>query len=81
MHILLSVRDRITGEYSAPMCFVNRDDAKRRIVEGYRNNPFVSDLEVYFICNFDSSVGEVSCVVPREFLWNVSDLIAEVNNA
>lgn len=56
---LYSVRDRVTGEYSAPYLFVSADDMKRKIAVAYQQNPFANDLEVYSVGMFNHVTGKL----------------------
>lgn len=76
--IVLTVLDRVSGEFSTPYTFVNIDDAKRRLFQAYAPNPFFKDLEVYSVGTFDNRVGKLLST-DKEFLFTVSALIAELS--
>lgn len=77
--IVVSIFDRVSSEYSTPYTFINIDDAKRRLFQAYVNNPFQNDLEVYSIGSFDCFKGGL-VGHDKEFLFNISALIAEVKS-
>lgn len=81
MNMLISVRDRVSGEYSAPYMFVNAEDAKRKLAVAFLSNPFVNDFEVYLLGLFDVNCGVLDCHNGKEFFANMTDILAEVNNA
>lgn len=77
---LYSIRDRITGVYSAPFCCVNDDDCLRRVAVAYNHNQFSRDLELYGIASFDESTGKLDvCInygnISSSFISNVFDII------
>lgn len=74
--ILISIHDRVTGEFSSPYTFVNNDDMKRRICESERNNPFLNDLDVYRCGSYDPKLGVLTPTeggLP-EFIFTVQSL-------
>lgn len=77
--IMLTIYDRITGQYSDPYTFVNLEDAKRKLVVAYGKNPFFNDLEVYRVGSFDNLKG-LLLSHDKDFLFTIQALIAEVND-
>lgn len=78
---IYTVYDRVTSEYSAPISFINDEDAMRRLYQAYVNNPFRDDLEIYFIGEFDSEVGRIVLFGDdKQYFMSVSQIIAEVSS-
>lgn len=58
---MYSLFDRVTHTYSLPFFAINDDDAKRKVVSAYLNQPyFASDLQLFGVAEFFEDSGNVA---------------------
>lgn len=53
--VLVSIYDKVAGEYSMPLSFTNIECAKRYFKQMKTNN--LEDLELYHLADYDSELG------------------------
>lgn len=66
--------DVVTGEYGVLFNAVNHDDVKRKLAFSQQSNPYIGDLKLFFVGEFDRDKGIIHCDKP-EFLCNLSDIV------
>ena len=59
--VLCSIYDLVSAEYSMPICFNNIDCAKRYFQQLKSKNPNYTDLELYYIGEYNNSTAEILC--------------------
>lgn len=59
--VLWCVYDRVSGLYSYPLCAINKDVAERDFLSYASESPFVDDIELYIVGEFNQQTGEVVC--------------------
>lgn len=65
--VLCVIYDLVSAEYSMPISFNNVDCAKRYFQQLKTKNPNYTDLELYYIANYDNDSAEI-LLVPKTLL-------------
>lgn len=74
---LYSFRDCVTGEYDRFFVARNQQDAMRIARVSMANNPFFSDLDLYFHAAIDQSTGDIT-PSSASFVCHLVDLLRGV---
>lgn len=74
---LYSLKDTVTGLFSAPLGFINDSAAKRGIAASSAQIQHFTDMAIYLIAELSLECGEVDAPKSPIFLCNCVDLIKE----
>lgn len=73
--------DTCVGEYGQLFHAIHHEDCKRKLAVSQRSNPFLGDLKLFYVGDFEVDTGHFNSINP-EFVCNLSDICSplEVNN-
>lgn len=67
-NVLCLLFDSVSGEYSSPLCFLNKESAIRYFNQMKGKNVNWTDLILYYVADYDGNLGIIKPLTDKVFL-------------